>query len=277
MHELRHQFPIERLLAHTGLKRSTFYYQQKAAQRIDKYAELKKHIQTLYDAHKGRMGYRRIADAIRKMGLRACANTVQRCMQAMSLVSLVRVKKYKSYTGEVGKTAPNILLRDFSAQGVNQKWTTDVTEMNVAGQKVYLSPVMDLFNGEIVAYEMDTRPALGMVTGMLKEAFRRLRTGDKPILHSDQGWQYRMPVYQSMLAEQGIVQSMSRKGNCLDNAAMESFFGILKSEFFHLNKFSSVEELKTGLAEYIDYYNHRRTKMKLNGLSPVKYRTQHLL
>lgn len=223
------------------------------------------------------MGYRRIADVLRKAGQRACANTVQRCMQEMKLTSLVRIKKYKSYKGEVGKTAPNVLLRDFNAESLNQKWATDVTEMKVAGQKVYLSPVMDLYNGEIVAYEMDTRPMLGLVTGMLKKAFQKLRADDKPIMHSDQGWQYRMPAYQKMLDQKGIVQSMSRKGNCLDNAAMESFFAVLKTEYFHLNKFSSVEELKKGLAEYIDYYNHCRIKMKLNGLSPVQYRTQHSL
>ncbi|WP_243488501.1 IS3 family transposase [Massilia violaceinigra] len=277
VHELRLQFPVAQLLALTGLKRSTFYYQQKVAQVGDKHADLKACIETTYEAHKGRMGYRRIADVLRKAGQRACANTVQRCMQAMKLKSLVRIKKYKSYKGEVGKTAPNVLLRDFNAESLNQKWATDVTEMKVAGQKVYLSPVMDLYNGEIVAYEMDTRPVLGLVTGMLKKAFQKLGADDKPIMHSDQGWQYRMPAYQKMLEQKGIVQSMSRKGNCLDNAAMESFFAVLKTEYFHLNKFSSVEELKKGLAEYIDYYNHCRIKMKLNGLSPVQYRTQHSL
>jgi len=262
------------LLAYTHLKRSTFYYHQALAQGTDKYADLKEHIRAIYQAHKGRMGYRRIADAVKKMGFPACANTVQRLMVGMGLKSLVRIKKYKSYKGEIGVTAPNILQRDFAADAVNQKWTTDVTEMKVAGQKVFLSPVMDLFNGEIVAFEMDTRPSLSMVTKMLKNALQKLHCDERPIMHSDQGWQYRMPLYQLMLKEKNVVQSMSRKGNCLDNAAMESFFAILKTEYFKLNEFTSVEQLKAGLTEYIHYYNYDRSKMKLNGLSPVDYRTE---
>ena len=195
-------------------------------------------------------------------------------MNMMGLKSLVRVAKYKSYKGEIGKTAPNILLRDFKADGMNQKWVTDVTEMKVAGEKVYFSPVMDLCNGEIIAFKIDTRPSLSMVTEMLQAALRKLPRGAKPIMHSDQGWQYRMPLYQSILARRKVVQSMSRKGNCLDNAAMESFFAIMKSEYFHLSRFTSVQQLIEGLGKYIRYYNHDRPKMRLQGLSPVAYRTQ---
>ena len=262
------------MLKYAELKRSTFYYQMKTLASVDKYAELKAAITTLYHAHKGRMGYRRIADAIQKTGVSVCANTVQRLMRLRGLKSLVRVKKYKSYKGEFGKTAPNILLRDFTAEGMHQKWVTDVTEMKVAGEKVFLSPVMDLFNGEIVAYELDTRPSLGMVTKMLQGALRKLTGSEAPVIHSDQGWQYRMPLYQALLEKKKVVQSMSRKGNCLDNAAMESFFAVMKTEYYHLNKFSSVEQLIEGIGEYIHYYNHDRPKMRLQGLSPVEYRTQ---
>jgi putative transposase len=135
---------------------------------------------------------------------------------------------------------------------------------------------MDLYNGEIIAYETASSPAK-LVGAMLKKALNKLTPSDKPVLHSDQGWQYRMPAYQSMLQEKQVVQSMSRKGNCLDNAAMESFFGTLKSEFFYLNKFKNPEDLQDGLKEYIHYYNHDRIKLKLKGLSPVQYRTQSLL
>jgi len=151
-----------------------------------------------------------------------------------------------------------------------------VTEFAVAGEKLYLSPVMDLYNGEIVAFETSKRPVFDLVSSMLKKALSRLEPHDKPMLHSDQGWQYRMPAYQRQLQDRQLVQSMSRKGNCLDNAAMESFFAVLKSEFFHLKKFGSVEELRDGLADYIHYYNHDRIKLKLKGLSPVQYRTQAL-
>jgi len=197
-------------------------------------------------------------------------------MSELNLKSLVRPKKYRSYKGEVGHTAPNVLKRQFEATGANQKWVTDVTEFNVSGEKLYLSPVMDLYNGEIIAFETAKRPAFELVSSMLKKALAKLKTNDRPVLHSDQGWQYRMPAYKRALREKQIVQSMSRKGNCLDNAAMESFFAVLKSEFFYLNKFSSVETLQTGLKRYIRYYNHDRIKMKLKGLSPVQYRTQPL-
>ncbi len=258
-----------------GLKRSTFYYQQKALKSGDKHAELRSMIRDTYTLHKGRYGYRRITEAIRQHGGTASPNTVQRLMVEMGLKSLVRPKKYKSFKGEIGAAAPNILARDFEAAAPNEKWVTDVTEFNVGGDKLFLSTVMDLCTGEIVAQEMDTRPSLSMVIGMLKKALGKLSADAKPMVHSDQGWQYRMNRYQDMLAERGLVQSMSRKGNCHDNAAMESFFAVLKSEYFHLNKFANADELKDGLAGYIDYYNHSRIKMKLGGLSPVQYRTQY--
>ncbi len=195
-------------------------------------------------------------------------------MATLGLKSLVRPKKYRSYKGEVGTAAPNLLKRQFDAAGINQKWVTDVTEFKVAGEKLYLSPIMDLHNGEIIAFETSRRPEFGLVGTMLKNALKRLRPGQTPMLHSDQGWHYRMPAYRRALAEKSVVQSMSRKGNCLDNAAMESFFAVLKSEYFYLNKFGSIDELEVGIGKYIRYYNHDRIKMKLKGLSPVQYRTQ---
>lgn len=274
MLELRQQYPVACLLKAADLKRSTFYYQQKALQADDKYAELKKQVRAIYELHKGRYGYRRIASTVRKMGSLVSQNTVQRLMGELGLKSLVRIKKYKSFKGELGTAAPNKLDRDFEAESTNEKWVTDVTEFKVAGRKLFLSTVMDLCTGEIVAFETDTRPSLNMVIEMAKKAFSTLGCEEKPILHSDQGWQYRMRRYKEMLEEKCVDQSMSRKGNCHDNAAMESFFGTLKSEFFHLNKFTSIEQLQAGLADYIHYYNHDRIKMKLGGLSPVQYRTQ---
>ena len=271
---LRPKFPLPGLLQLAGLARSTFYYQRAALAAPDKYAELKAQIGEVFAYHKGRYGYRRVTGAIRASGVVIAFKTVQRLMVELGLKSLVRLKKYKSYRGEMGTAAENHLDRQFRATDVNQKWVTDVTEFKVPGGKVYLSPVMDLCNGEIVTYTMDTRPSLEMVTGMLRNALATLPEGAQPMMHSDQGWQYRMPLYQTLLKQKGLKQSMSRKGNCHDNAAMESFFAVLKSEYFHLNKFSSVEELKKGLNEYIRYYNHERIKMQLNGLSPVAFRAQ---
>jgi len=188
----------------------------------------------------------------------------------------VRIKKYRSYKGDVGRASPNILQRAFRSDRANEKWVTDVTEFNVAGEKLYLSPVMDLYNGEIVAYETARSPAK-LVGDMLTKALGKLADTDKPVLHSDQGWQYRMPSYRNMLEERKVTQSMSRKGNCLDNAPMESFFGTLKSELFYLEKFKNPEDLQDSIKDYIHYYNHDRIKLKLKGLSPVQYRTQSLM
>ena len=145
------------------------------------------------------------------------------------MVCRVRMKKYRSYKGEVGKNAPNLLNRDFHADKPNQKWVTDVTEFSLFGEKLYLSPILDLHSSDLVSYTISERPALNMVTTMLGEAFEKIPDGTNLILHSDQGWQYQHKQYRRMLREKGIRQSMSRKGNCLDNAVIENFFGLLKS------------------------------------------------
>jgi putative transposase len=274
--EPRQQYPLAGLLAFAGLARSTFYYQLKTWQASDKHSELKDTIRSVFARHKGCYGYRRITASIRQAGKLVNHKTVQRLMTALGLKSLVRPKRYRSFKGEVGQAAPHELQRKFTAAGANQKWVTDVTEFNVAGEKLYLSPILDLYNGEIVAFETARRPGFDLVNSMLKKALRKLAPQDKPMVHSDQGWQYRMPAYQRLLRERGLVQSMSRRGNCLDNAAMESFFAVLKSECFYLNKFASVDALKAELIRYIHYYNHDRIKLKLKGLSPVQYRTQAL-
>jgi putative transposase len=273
--ELRQEYPIDGLLRLAALARSTFYYQHQRRKVADKHAGLKLKVCQIYHWHKGRYGYRRVTAALRRLGYAVNHKRVQRLMRSLGLKSLVRPKKYRSYKGEIGATAPNLLQRQFNATALNQKWVTDVTEFNVAGEKLYLSPIMDLFNREIIAYETSKKP-VRLVQAMLAQALRRLRGQDKPVLHSDQGWQYQMHSYQQQLREHGLVQSMSRRGNCLDNAAMESFFSTLKAEFFYLNKFASIDELQQGLRSYIRYYNHDRIALKLKGLSPVQFRTQPL-
>lgn len=276
MLELRQDHDLAALLKAAGLSRSTFYYQAKAQRAGDRCASLKASICEVYERHQGRYGYRRITAELGNEGSVVNHKTVQRLMQALGLKSLVRPKKYRSYRGQINANVANVLQRQFQAAKPNQKWVTDVTEFNVRGDKLYLSPIMDLYNGEIVAYEMQRRPHFPLISHMLKKALSTLRAQDVPLLHSDQGWQYQMPAYRRQLAARGLTQSMSRKGNCLDNAAMESFFGTLKSEFFYLNRFSSIEQLEVGIRQYIHYYNHDRIKTKLKGLSPVQYRTQAL-
>lgn len=240
----------------------------------DRHVALKDRIKTIFATHKGRYGYRRVTAALRSLGETVNHKTVQRLMTEMGLKSLVRPKKYRSYRGEAGRVAPDLLQRQFAAEHMNQKWVTDVTEFNVAGEKLYLSPVMDLHNSEIIAYETAGRPHFKLVKDMLDKALDQLGDEERPILHSDQGWQYQMPAWSRMLESRNIAQSMSRKGNCLDNAAIESFFATLKSEFFHPGRFDSIKNLQDGIEEYINYYNHDRIKLKLKGLSPVQYRTQ---
>ena len=195
-------------------------------------------------------------------------------MKEAGIKSLVRIKKYQSYKGQQGTIARNLLRRDFKARRPYQKWVTDVTEFAVAGKKLYFSPILDLYNSEIVSYCISERPDFNLTMDMLKKALRKLPAGARPILHSDQGWQYQMKAYQYQLRKNKIRQSMSRKGNCLDNAVMENFFGLLKSELFYIEQFKSYESLQNAIIEYVHYYNHDRIKLKLNGLSPVQYRTQ---
>lgn len=256
------------------MARSTYYYYLKKVKQPDKDMLLKTSIVAIYHRHKGRYGYRRITDDLKNSGLQINHKRVARLMKECDLKSLVRIKKYKSYKGQQGKIARNLLKRKFKALKPNQKWATDVTEFNIGGKKLYLSPIMDLFNGEIVSYNISQQPNFHQTMDMLENALKKLPQNCRPILHSDQGWQYQMKAYQHKLRQRGIRQSMSRKGNCLDNAAMESFFAILKTEMFYLKKFTSIETLKEDIDIYIHYYNNDRIKQKLNGLSPVQYRTQ---
>ena len=242
------------------MARSSFYYQVKQNKLPDKYKVIKKLIQSIYHQHKGRYGYRRITDELKNKGIIINHKTVLRLMKLLGLKSIIRLKKYKSYKGEQGKIAPNILERNFKATAPNQKWATDITEFNVAGKKLYLSPIIDLFNQEIISYELTERPVFNQVVMMLKKAFKKIPNNTNLTLHSDQGWQYQMKQYQYLLKEKGIIQSMSRKGNCLDNAIIENFFGTLKSELFYIKKFRTIEELKNEIKQYIDYYNNDRIK-----------------
>ena len=276
MAELRERYPLQALLLAAQIPRSVYYYRV-GINKADPYLEVKTHIKTIFHAHKGRYGYRRVHLALGHLQYYLNRKTVQRLMGQLGLKSTVRPKRYRSYKGDVGKAAPNTLSRGFVASKPNQKWVTDVTEFNIKGERVYLSPILDLYNQEIVSYEIADRPQINMVMQMLKGAFKRLRSEDKPLLHSDQGWQYQMDMYQQAIKAKGLTQSMSRKGNCLDNAVMENWFGIMKTEFFHRKKFESVEAFKAELRDYIHYYNHDRIKEKLKGLSPVQYRNQSLM
>ena len=255
------------------MARSTYYYYLKNPTK-DKYEAEKKEITEIFTEHKGRYGYRRVLAIMRNRGYRINHKTVQKLMKSLGFKGKQRKNdKYHSYKGQIGKVADNHLNREFSADKPYEKLTTDVTQFNVCNEKVYLSPVMDLFNREIISYSISLHPDLWQVREMLSGLFEKLPENATPLFHSDQGWQYQHSEYQRLLKEHNIKQSMSRKGNCMDNGAMENFFGRLKVEMFYGEKFESVNAFIDELKRYIDYYNNERISMKLKGMSPVQYRT----
>ena len=261
------------MLKLSGIARSTYYYYLKK-QDTDKYDEVKVEMLDIYNQHKGRYGYRRILSILRDRGYVINHKTVLRLMNELNIKGKQRKNgKYHSYKGQVGKVADNLLNREFEATKPFEKLTTDVTEFKVCDDKVYLSPVMDLFNREIISYSISLSPNLWQIREMLSGLFAKLPVDARPLFHSDQGWQYQHAEYQRLLSEHNITQSMSRKGNCMDNGAMENFFGRLKVEMFYGEKFKSVDAFIEELKSYIDYYNNDRISLKLKGMSPVQYRT----
>jgi transposase InsO family protein len=274
--ELRSKHSLPTLLAVSSMARSSYYYHKKRLKATDKYSVERAAIFDIYHQNKGRYGYRRITEALRRQGVLINHKTVSKLMLELGIKCEVRKKRYRSYKGEKGTIAENTLNRNFKAQEPNSKWATDVAVFSLFGQKLYLSPVIDLFNGEIISYDISDKPNLQQTMTMLEKAFQKIPDNSNLMLHSDQGWQYQHQTYRQALKSKGIIQSMSRKGNCLDNAVVENFFGHVKSELLYLQKFKSIKHFKRELNDYLEYYNNDRIKIKLNGLSPVKYRTQFL-
>ena len=272
---------MRKLLKLAEMARSTFYYYlKKYKSNHDKYHKIKKEIFNIFNENKGRYGYRRITLELKNRGFNINHKTVSKLMNILGIKSIQRPKRrYNSYQGNIGKIANNLLKKDFKADKPNQKWVTDVTEFKVHDIKFYLSPIIDLFNGEIINYNLSKHPTFEQIKDMLKKAFIKIKNNTNLILHSDQGWQYQMKIYQNMLKEKGIKQSMSRKGNCLDNSCAENFFGILKSELFYPKEkeYKNIEELEKDIKEYIEYYNNSRIKSKLKGMSPIQYRKHSLI
>ena len=261
------EFALEILLKIIRLARSTYYYHLKQLDQTDKNQTIKAEIQAIFTEHKGNYGYRRITLALRNRGFVVNHKKVQRLMKALGLSARIRRKrKYSSYQGEIGKKAENLIRRQFEASKPMEKCYTDVTEFAIpaSSQKLYLSPVLDGFNSEIIAYNLSTSPNLAQVKMMLEQAFKE-KYYENTNLHSDQGWQYQHQYYHRFLEDKGIQPSMSRKGNSPDNGMMESFFGILKSEMFYgyEKTFKSIEQLEQAIVDYINYYNNKRINVKL--------------
>ncbi|WP_242003502.1 IS3 family transposase [Culicoidibacter larvae] len=272
INELRYTFKLKYLLAAAKIPKSSFYY--KTNYKVNNHAKYeyeKKVIEEIFHDHKGRYGYRRITLELMNQGIHINGKTVLKLMKQLNLKCIIRQRKYSSYWGSIGRVARNLMKRNFRATRPKEKWVTDVTMFNVCGQRVYLSPILDLYNNEIVSYEVSIRPNYELVSNMLDKALEEVTPKDELTLHSDQGWHYQTKEFQDSLKSKGITQSMSRKGNCLDNAAMESFFGILKTEFYYSQKFKSITQFIRLLHEYIYYYNNKRIMSRLDGLSPVNF------
>lgn len=247
---------------------------------------------TIFYTHKARYGYRRMTFALWNEGIHVNHKLVQRLMNKIGLLGVTPKAKYKSYKGDMNGTVKNLLLdkvvdeeehktyynRNFSTTTVNEKWTTDVSEFHIAAGKLYLSPILDMYNHEIISYNLSTNPNFAQTMDMLDKAIKQYPNLKGLIFHSDQGWQYQMQAYHKKLKDKGIIQSMSRKGNCLDNCVMENFFGKLKNEMFygHEFEFKTIEQLKGAIEEYINYYNTERIQTRLKGLTPCQARIQAL-
>ena len=274
---LKADYRLPVLLQVSGLARSTFFYHQARLTSTDPREALKRAITDVFTTNHGRYGHRRIHTELAKQGWVVAKKTVLKLMRELALQCKVRRRKrYNSHQGDQGVIAPNLLDRNFDADAPNQKWVTDVTEFRVGERKLYLSPVMDLFDRQIISYSISSSPNLELANSSLRNALACLEPEQKPLVHSDQGFQYQHAFWRQLLHDAGATQSMSRKGNCYDNAVMENFFGHLKEELFHHVRFLSTDALAAALHEYIHWYNNQRISTKLKGLSPVQYRAQTL-
>lgn len=275
---LRHMYTVQELCSYLGVSRSGYYrYCQEKTQDRDQ--EVKQQILALFQQRKGIYGYRRIQMELEhQFGCIVNHKKVLRLMQEMGLRAIIRRKRnfdnkhVQPSTGS--RVADNLLNRDFHAEAPMQKWVTDVTQFRVNEQRIYLSVIKDLFNNEIVAHHMSLRNDNALVLNTFAKVLKKRNDVNGLIVHSDQGFQYTSHEYHDMLLKVGARISMSRRGNCLDNAAMESFFSHLKAEALYPYDIRDLSDAQTRIEEYIRFYNEERVQRKLNKLTPVEYRRQ---
>ncbi|WP_237563792.1 IS3 family transposase [Halalkalibacter okhensis] len=275
--ELKEKFKLKDVLQRVGIPESSYHYHIKVMKKENPDQKLEECIQSKFEEHGGNYGYRRICLELKQGGLKVNHKKVQRIMTKLGLKCEKfsrKSRKYNSYKGTVGTIAKNRINRRFHTSVCHQKLTTDITEFKCSdGIKLYLNPIMDLFNGEILSYGISMRPTLELALKPLEEALEIVKESKyRTTVHSDQGWHYQHKKWVKKLKENKVFQSMSRKGNCLDNSPMESFFGILKQEMYYGEPKCSFEDLKKKIEEHIFYYNNKRIKKKLAGMSPVQYR-----
>jgi transposase InsO family protein/transposase-like protein len=272
---LEKKYPLNELLGLTGLRKSSYYYQKAALVRPDKYAALRSRVKELFAENLRRYGYRRIHAAIKRGGLIVSEKIIRRIMAEERLVvPYGKKRKYNSYKGEISPAVENLISRDFHAALPNAKWLTDITEFRIPAGKVYLSPIIDCFDGLVVSWTIGTSPDAELVNTMLDDAICTLADDEHPVLHSDRGCHYRWPGWISRMENAGLIRSMSKKGCSPDNSACEGFFGRLKNEMFYGRSWHnvSVEQFIDGLDGYLRWYNEERIKISLGAMSPADYR-----
>lgn len=265
------------VIQRVGIPESTYHYHVKLMEKENPDQKLEECIQSMFEEHDGSYGYRRIRLGLKQRGLIVNHKKVQRIMNKLGLKCgkfSRKSRKYSSYKGTVGTIAKNRINRRFKTSVCHQKLTTDITEFKCSdGVKLYLNPIMDMFNGEILSHGISMRPTLELAMKPLEETLEIVKESKfRTTVHSDQGWHYQHNKWVKTLKKHKVFQSMSRKGNCLDNSPMENFFGLLKQEMYYGEALCSYEELKMKIEEYIAYYNNNRIKQKLAGMSPVQYR-----
>ena len=268
-------YKLSYLLEAAKLPRSTYYFEIGKPDHDElKNKELIDEITSIFNEHKGKYGVRRIYHELINRGFTVNHKKIQRLMNKLGLKGKVPKEKYHSYKGDVGTVADNLINRNFKSDKPNTKWSTDVSQFNFSWGKCYLSPILDMYNNEIISYNLSLHPNYEQVEDMLNKAFSKYSNLEGLIFHSDQGWQYQNQRYISSLKDKGIIQSMSRKGNCYDNCIIKSFFGTLKNEIYygHEKDYKSFEEFSKALDEYIYYFNNQRIQSKTKWMSPVVYR-----
>ena len=279
--ELREEgYALKYLLEAIGLSKSTYYYEiGKAEKVLERNADISSEIESIFKDNKGRYGVRRVHQALLNRGFQVNHKRVQRIMNQLGLAGKRPKEKYHSYRGDVGKVADNIVNRDFSTEKPLEKWTTDVSQFSLSWGKCYISPILDMNTNEIISYNLSLSPNMEQIRDMLQKAFDRFPSVKGLIMHSDQGWQYQHATYRNELRKHGVVQSMSRKGNCYDNCIMETFFGRLKNEMFYgfEKEYTSFESFSRAIDEYIDYYNNRRIQAKTKWMPPSKFREASMM
>ncbi|MBA2134174.1 IS3 family transposase [Capillibacterium thermochitinicola] len=272
---LRTRYQLDELLEATGMAKSSYFYQRKAQTQPDKYFMLRSKVRDIFNENRCCYGYRRVHAVLKNEGITCSEKVIRMIMSAEQLIIHGKKKRrYNSYFGEISPAVPNLLARDFHADKPNEKWVTDLTEFQIPAGKVYLSPILDCFDGLVVSWSIGTSPDAELVNSMLDEGVACLSDDEHPILHSDRGGHYRWPGWILRMDTYGLIRSMSKKGCTPDNAACEGFFGTLKTEMFYGRSWEgvSLEQFIKELDCYIRWYNEKRIKMRLGGMSPLVYR-----